>query len=146
VDGSSIASSVLQYLSHTVKCRGIFATHYHNVAESFEDDDHVALKHMACTVRESSDGSGVDDVIFLYQLTAGACPKSYGANVAKLAGLPIDVVSRAATISSRLDHGASSHQQYSHLSLFDRASQACKRPEPKETLVALQARINNELV
>ncbi|WPT16759.1 DNA mismatch repair protein MSH6 [Picochlorum sp. SENEW3] len=146
VDGSSIASSVLQYLSHTVKCRGIFATHYHNVAESFEDDAHVALKHMACTVRESSDGSGVDDVIFLYQLTAGACPKSYGANVAKLAGLPIDVVSRAATISSRLDHGASSHQQYSHLSLFDKASQACKRPEPKETLVSLQARINNELV
>lgn len=145
VDGSSIASSVLQYLSHTVTCRGIFATHYHNVAESFEEDDHVALKHMACTVRESSDGSGVDDVIFLYQLTDGACPKSYGANVAKLAGLPIDVVSRAATISNRLDHAASSSQQYNHLSLFDRASRACKGPEPKETLVSLQACINTEL-
>ena len=59
--------------------------------------------------------------------------------------VPIDVVSRAATISNRLDHAASSSQQYNHLSLFDRASRACKGPEPKETLVSLQACINTEL-
>lgn len=103
VDGSSIASSVLQYLAHDVCCRGIFATHYHNVAESFELDGKISLKHMACTVTKADDGTGVDDVIFLYQLAAGSCPKSYGANVAKLAGLPLDVVSRAATISHALD-------------------------------------------
>jgi len=106
VDGSSIASSVLDYLAHIVCCRGIFATHYHNVAESFENDDKVSQMHMGCTVTQANDGTGVEDVIFLYQLTQGPCPKSYGANVAKLAGLPLDVVSRAATISHALDREA----------------------------------------
>lgn len=106
VDGSSIASSVLQYLAHTVRCRGIFATHYHNVAESFQNDKQISLKHMGCSVKEANDGTGVEDVVFLYQLAEGSCPKSYGANVAKLAGLPLDVVSRAATISRALDRQA----------------------------------------
>lgn len=101
-DGSSIASAVLQYLSGTIKCRGIFATHYHNVAEEYVGSTHVALKHMACTVKETDDESGVDDVIFLYQLTEGPCPKSYGANVAKLAGLPHSVVARSVKISKEL--------------------------------------------
>ena len=114
VDGSSIAASVLEYLAHTVCCRGIFATHYHNVAESFENDEKISLKHMGCTVTEANDGTGVDDVVFLYQLAEGSCPKSYGSNVAKLAGLPLDVVSRASTISHALNYEASKTTDASH--------------------------------
>ena len=137
IDGSSIASAVLEYLAHTVKCRGIFATHYHNVAESYKDDQSISLKHMGCTVRESDDGSGVEDVIFLYQLCPGACPKSYGSNVAKLAGLPLDVVSRASTISHTLDQHAQSNQ-IEHLA--SRAVKACTQADRKE-LMHLQSLI-----
>jgi DNA mismatch repair protein MSH6 len=101
-DGSAIAAAVLEHLAHTIKCRGIFATHYHNVADAYRNDPQISIQHMACAVRESDDSSGVDDVVFLYQLSNGACPKSYGANVAKLAGLPHNVVTRAVNVSQRL--------------------------------------------
>jgi len=101
-DGSAIASAVLEHLAHTIKCRGIFATHYHNVADAYRSDPQISIQHMACAVRESDDNSGVDDVVFLYQLSKGACPKSYGANVAKLAGLPHNVVTRAVHVSQEL--------------------------------------------
>jgi DNA mismatch repair protein MSH6 len=140
IDGSSIASAVLEYLAHTVKCRGIFATHYHNVADSYKDDTSISLKHMGCTVRESDDGSGVEDVIFLYQLCPGACPKSYGSNVAKLAGLPLDVVSRASTISHTLDQHAQSNQ-IQHLA--SRAVKACTQADTKE-LMHLQSLIQTK--
>lgn len=104
IDGSAIASAVLRYLADSVGCRGVFATHYHKLAEAYEEskDTQVAVMHMGCAVRQSDD-SAVDDIIFLYQLCPGSCPKSFGSNVAKLAGLPLEVVSRAAVISGRLD-------------------------------------------
>lgn len=55
------------------------------------------LRHMACKVTPSP--KGIDHIAFLYQLTPGSCPKSYGMNVAQLAGLPIDVIERAVQVS-----------------------------------------------
>jgi DNA mismatch repair protein MSH6 len=98
-DGAAIASAALDHLSRGVRCRGVFATHYHRVADERAADAAVALKHMACAVTPSAEPGGVDDVAFLYRLTAGACPKSYGVNVARLAGLPEGVVRRAAAAS-----------------------------------------------
>jgi DNA mismatch repair ATPase MutS len=76
----------------------------------------VAIMHMACDVSGGAqdDGQGgeaaaacggMEEVTFLYKLTQGACPKSYGTNVAKLAGLPAAVVARAAKVSQRLGGG-----------------------------------------
>lgn len=113
IDGSAIAGAVLEYLARTVGCRGVFATHYHKLAEAYDAeesgkrDDKVAVMHMGCTVRTTDDA--VDDIIFLYTLSNGACPKSFGANVAKLAGLPLDVVSRAASIAQKLEGGSEAH-------------------------------------
>ena len=115
IDGSAIAGAVLEYLAETVGCRGVFATHYHKLADAYENDPDglngskenggsVQTMHMGCTVRTTDDA--VDDIIFLYKLARGACPKSFGSNVAKLAGLPLDVVTRAATISARLEGGS----------------------------------------
>jgi len=115
IDGSAIAGAVLEYLAETVGCRGVFATHYHKLADAYENDPNdpngskenggsVQTMHMGCTVRTTNDA--VDDIIFLYKLARGACPKSFGSNVAKLAGLPLDVVTRAATISARLEGGS----------------------------------------
>jgi DNA mismatch repair protein MSH6 len=100
VEGGAIASAVLEYLANKVKCRGIFATHYHHICDSYNSQNSavVAIKHMGCTVEPPLDEGGVERVTFLYRLTDGACPKSYGINVAKLAGLPESVVRRAVQV------------------------------------------------
>ncbi|XP_058109461.1 DNA mismatch repair protein MSH6-like [Magnolia sinica] len=84
-DGQAIAESVLEHFVQKIKCRGIFSTHYHRLAVDYEEDPHVSLCHMACQVGKGV--GGVEEVIFLYRLTPGACPKSYGVNVARLAGM-----------------------------------------------------------
>ncbi|PSS14723.1 DNA mismatch repair protein [Actinidia chinensis var. chinensis] len=97
-DGQAIAESVLEHFVHDVQCRGMFSTHYHRLAVDNQHNPKVSLSHMACKV-----GKGVGDleeVTFLYRLTPGACPKSYGVNVARLAGLP-DTVLHKATAKSR---------------------------------------------
>ncbi|CAL5081395.1 unnamed protein product [Urochloa decumbens] len=91
-DGQAIAASVLEYLVHQVQCLGLFSTHYHRLAVEHKDTK-VALCHMACQVGEGE--GGLEEVTFLYRLTPGACPKSYGVNVARLAGIPASVLQRA---------------------------------------------------
>ncbi|KAF5455366.1 hypothetical protein F2P56_024955 [Juglans regia] len=100
-DGQAIAESVLQHFVHKVQCRGLFSTHYHRLAVNYQKDPKVSLCHMACRV-----GNGVGDVeevTFLYRLTPGACPKSYGVNVARLAGLPDSVLQKAAAKSREFE-------------------------------------------
>ncbi|KAK9807187.1 hypothetical protein WJX73_005617 [Symbiochloris irregularis] len=84
-DGAAIAAAVLQHLASTICCRGLFATHYHRLADDHQDDANVSVRHMACHVDSAGD---CEQVTFLYKLAEGACPKSYGPNVARLAGLP----------------------------------------------------------
>jgi len=104
-DGAAIAAAVLRHLAASTACRGLFATHYHSLAGDHAADGSVSIMHMACAVAPPAGGRAGDpeEVTFLYTLAAGACPKSYGTNVARLAGLPASVVRRAAEISSRLD-------------------------------------------
>ncbi|KAG8389557.1 hypothetical protein BUALT_Bualt02G0241600 [Buddleja alternifolia] len=100
-DGQAIAASVLQHFVRSVQCRGMFSTHYHRLALDYQKDPKVSLCHMACQVGKATDG--LEEVIFLYKLTAGACPRSYGVNVARLAGLPDKVLQKAAAKSQELE-------------------------------------------
>ncbi|XP_047969957.1 DNA mismatch repair protein MSH6 [Salvia hispanica] len=100
-DGQAIAAAVLEHFVHTVQCRGMFSTHYHRLAVDYKSDPKVSLRHMACQVGK---GAGdLEEVIFLYKLTPGACPKSYGVNVARLAGLPDTVLRKAAAMSQEFE-------------------------------------------
>lgn len=103
MDGAAIAAAVLQHLSQHIGCRGLFATHYHKLADAHAHDATVAVKHMGCAVDQGE--NGVPEVTFLYTLMDGACPKSYGTNVARLAGLPSALVQRAAAFSHQLEAG-----------------------------------------
>ncbi|KAL5983573.1 DNA mismatch repair protein msh6 [Asimina triloba] len=109
-DGQAIAfscsfilsrESVLQHFVSKIRCRGIFSTHYHRLAVDYEKDPEVSLCHMACQVGKGLEG--VEEVTFLYKLTPGACPKSYGVNVARLAGLPESVLLKASAKSSEFE-------------------------------------------
>ncbi|PSR94715.1 DNA mismatch repair protein [Actinidia chinensis var. chinensis] len=108
-DGQAIAESVLEHFVHNVQCRGMFSTHYHRLAVDYQKDPKVSLSHMACKV-----GKGVGDleeVTFLYRLTPGACPKSYGVNVARLAGLPDTVLHKATAKSQEFEGMYGKHRK-----------------------------------
>jgi len=97
-DGTSIASAAVKHLVECNRCLTLFATHYHSVLDEWQDEPSVRLGHMECLV-EGSDPLAADDgnkeaeesdhnITFLYTLGKGACPKSFGINVARLAALP----------------------------------------------------------
>ncbi|MFK7941929.1 MAG: DNA mismatch repair protein MutS [Paracoccaceae bacterium] len=98
-DGLSIAWATLEHLHGMNQCRGLFATHYHELTGLCETLDHLTPATVA--VREWE-----GDVIFLHEVRPGAADRSYGVQVARLAGLPEPVVSRARDVLERLEQGA----------------------------------------
>ncbi|CAH9088471.1 unnamed protein product [Cuscuta epithymum] len=92
-DGQALAAAVLEHFVHKVQCRGLFSTHYHRLAIDYLQNPKVSLCHMACQVGKGV--GGLEEVTFLYKLTLGTCPKSYGGNVARLAGVPDIVLQKA---------------------------------------------------
>ena len=105
-DGTAIASASVKHLIEKSKCLSLFATHYHSLLDEWKDHMGVRLAHMECHV-ESKQGDEVsnDDgnITFLYSLGDGACPKSFGINVARLAGLPDEVLSKAKLVSTEFE-------------------------------------------
>jgi len=95
-DGLSIAWSVAEHLHDTIKSRTLFATHYHELTDLANTRQAVANFNVA--VREWN-----DDIIFLRKILPGTADKSYGIQVAKLAGLPPSIVNRAKDILSHLE-------------------------------------------
>jgi len=105
-DGAAIAHAVLQHLASGPAPRALFSTHYHRLASAAaEHPGRVALGHMGCRVGAAPPGAppGREEVTFLYRLRPGACPKSYGVHVARLAGLPERVLERAAQRAAALE-------------------------------------------
>jgi len=95
-DGVSIAWSVAEHIYNSIKAKTLFATHYHvlnKLAEKFE-----RIKNYNIAAKEV-DG----EVVFLHKLVEGGTDQSYGVHVAKLAGLPDDVIERAKEIQAELE-------------------------------------------
>ena len=95
-DGLSIAWSVAEYLHDVLRCQTLFATHYHEMTELAVICQGV--KNYNVAVREWN-----DQIIFLRKIQPGAADKSYGIQVARLAGLPDDVIERAKEILANLE-------------------------------------------
>lgn len=99
-DGLSIAWSVAEHLHDTIKCRTLFATHYHELTDLANTRDAVVNCNVA--VREWN-----EEIIFLHKILPGSADKSYGIQVARLAGLPKPVLDRAKAILSHLEMNSS---------------------------------------
>ncbi|HMG01480.1 MAG TPA: hypothetical protein VK596_00005, partial [Edaphobacter sp.] len=87
-DGLSLAWATVEYLHTRIGARTLFATHYHELtllAERLE-----RLRNLRVTVKETASG-----IVFLHSVESGPANKSYGIEVARLAGLPTDVIARA---------------------------------------------------
>jgi len=95
-DGLSIAWSVAEFLHDKIKARTLFATHYHELTKLAEDRPGVCNFNVA--VREWN-----EQIIFLRKILSGGADKSYGIHVARLAGLPKEILDRAKDILAHLE-------------------------------------------
>lgn len=108
-DGTAIAHAVVEHLVSQIGCRTLFATHYHMLVQDWEMDPRIQLGHMDCMVQSkgttatTSEEDVVEEVTFLYKLCNGCSPKSYGINVARLAGMPNSVLELALAQSMILE-------------------------------------------
>ncbi len=87
-DGLSLAWATVEHLHEKIGARALFATHYHEL--TLLADRLTRLKNLRVTVKESGTG-----IVFLHTVETGAASKSYGIEVARLAGLPVAVIARA---------------------------------------------------
>lgn len=113
-DGLSIAWATVEHLHDINKCRGLFATHYHELTALSEKLP--TLSNHSMKVREWQ-----GDVIFLHEVGAGSADRSYGIQVAKLAGLPKAVIVRAESVLTYLqekDQGKGARRLVDDLPLF----------------------------
>ncbi len=132
-DGLSIAWATLEHLHEANRCRALFATHYHEMTALAAKLDGV--ENATVTVKEW-DG----DVIFLHEVKKGAADRSYGVQVARLAGLPQSVIDRAKVVLQALESGerqggARPKALIDDLPLFSAAPAAPPRPVAKSSPV-----------
>ncbi|MFM2356438.1 MAG: hypothetical protein RLZZ528_2174, partial [Pseudomonadota bacterium] len=128
-DGLSIAWATLEHLHDVNRCRALFATHYHEMTALA--DKLAGVTNATVAVKEW-DG----EVIFLHEVRKGAADRSYGVQVARLAGLPPAVVERAKVVLEALEKGereggSRKHALIDDLPLFSAAPTAPMRATPK---------------
>jgi DNA mismatch repair protein MutS len=99
-DGLSIAWAVMEHLHGVNRCRALFATHYHEMVAMAERLPGV--ENATVAVREWE-----GEVVFLHEVRKGAADRSYGVQVARLAGLPEAVIARARSVLEMLERGES---------------------------------------
>lgn len=97
-DGLSIAWAVVEHLHDVNRCRTLFATHYHELTALA-----AKLPDLACYTMRVKEWR--DEIVFLHEVAPGAADRSYGVHVAKLAGLPPAVVTRAEAVLAVLERG-----------------------------------------
>ncbi|MGI9170662.1 MAG: DNA mismatch repair protein MutS, partial [Caulobacteraceae bacterium] len=131
-DGLAIAWACAEALHDTNRCRALFATHYHELATLEGRLAHVA--NLSLKVKEWN-----GELVFLHEAGPGCADRSYGVQVAKLAGVPAAVVARAREVLDRLESEAVSHAGLQELPLFaafDPPAKPPRGPSPLETALA----------
>jgi DNA mismatch repair protein MutS len=120
-DGLAIAWACAEALHETNRCRALFATHYHELAVL-----EGRLAHVGNLSLKAKEWNG--DLIFLHEAGPGPADRSYGVQVAKLAGVPPGVVARAREVLDRLEREAGAPAHLDDLPLF-----AAVAPQPQKT-------------
>jgi DNA mismatch repair protein MutS len=130
-DGLSIAWAAVEHLHERNQARALFATHYHELTALA-----AKLPRLANATMKVKEWKG--DVVFLHEVAPGAADRSYGIQVAKLAGLPPSVISRAKQVLTMLEKGERSRPPafVDDLPLF--SSKPAAAPEQHPVLSALQ--------
>ena len=109
-DGMSLAGSIIEYVNKYLKCKTMFSTHYHELTKMSEYTP--SIKNVHVSINET-DGK----VVFLHKVMDGAVDKSYGINVAKLAGLPDEVIEGAGKLLETYE--STSKTEKKHIKQFE---------------------------
>ena len=125
-DGLSIAWAAIEHLHESNRCRALFATHYHELTALS-----AKLPRLFNATVRVKEWQG--DVVFLHEVLPGSADRSYGIQVAKLAGLPAPVIARAKSVLAKLeaqDRGQTARALADDLPLFAVPSRAAAEPAP----------------
>ena len=125
-DGLSIAWAAIEHLHEANRCRALFATHYHELTALS-----AKLPRLFNATVRVKEWQG--DVVFLHEVLPGSADRSYGIQVAKLAGLPATVIARAKSVLAKLeaqDRGQTARALADDLPLFAVPSRASAEPAP----------------
>jgi len=131
-DGLAIAWACAEALHDANRCRALFATHYHELATL-----ETRLAHVSNLSLRAREWNG--DLVFLHECGPGPADRSYGVQVARLAGVPPAVVVRAREVLERLEAESHSPARLEGLPLFELAAPAAPRWEPGPAEAALKA-------
>jgi DNA mismatch repair protein MutS len=144
-DGLSIAWAAIEHLHESNRCRALFATHYHELTALS-----AKLPRLFNATVRVKEWHG--DVVFLHEVLPGSADRSYGIQVAKLAGLPAGVIARAKSVLAKLeaqDRGQSARALAEDLPLFAVTARAPAEPAPpseaEQLIEALKAIHPDEL-
>jgi DNA mismatch repair protein MutS len=122
-DGLSIAWATIEHLHEKNRCRALFATHFHELTALS-----AKLPRLFNATVRVKEWQG--EVVFLHEVTAGAADRSYGIQVAKLAGLPVSVIERAKVVLAKLEaEERAAPRGFEDLPLFAAAPSPPGRPQ-----------------
>jgi DNA mismatch repair protein MutS len=132
-DGLSIAWAAIEHLHETNRCRALFATHFHELTALA-----AKLPRLVNATMRVKEWQG--DVVFLHEVVPGSADRSYGIQVAKLAGLPSAVIERAKLVLAQLeveDRTSPARRLIDDLPLFNAAARSAQAPPADPTAAAL---------
>jgi len=131
-DGMAIAWSCLEYIHNNIKGRTLFSTHYHELTEL--SNNLANLKCYTVSVKEWE-----NKIIFMHKVIKGIANRSYGINVAEIAGIPKNVIQRSKQILHRLhdENASSTLQENNNLDLF-----SYNKPQEEDPLRQKLSQIN----
>jgi DNA mismatch repair protein MutS len=132
-DGLAIAWAVAEHLHEANRCRAVFATHYHELTRLADKLEAGANAHF-----RAKEWKG--DLVFLHEVAPGPADRSYGIQVAKLAGLPKSAVERARAVLARLEAGAGATRVeiVEELPLFSAAIEQAQASELEAAMAAVE--------
>jgi len=129
-DGLSIAWAAVEHLHDRSRCRGLFATHYHELTALAARLPR--LRNVSMRVREYK-----GDVVFLHEVASGPADRSYGVAVARLAGIPAPVVARASEILKLLEKDGRRNVTIEDLPLFSASAAKLEKPDAVREALAV---------
>jgi len=139
-DGAAIAAATLRDLAERKRCLALFATHYHPVSYEAAQTGIAVPFHMSADIDERT-----QEMTFLYTFLPGLCPASHGHHVARLAGLPSQVLEEALARSAEFDRGSAAGSDASSQLVHVREACALAQQGDKEGLRALYHRMQATL-
>ncbi len=132
-DGLSLAFSIIDYLVNKIKCRTLFATHYHELIRL--ENEFKGIRNFHMSVYEWG-----NELVFLYKLQKGAIDRSFGIYVAKMAGLPQEVINNAKNLLSKIEQ--KTYKEFANIFSAYKTSQLSFLSQNSEKIITELKKIN----